>query len=84
MAGASDWFNLHRKFAEYAVSNDTFVLELRRYFDYSLLSAESFFHVLALNSEFCWNFVATDLRLARWIRARGCHCQVGERGTVFW
>lgn len=51
IAGASDWFSLHRSFAEYAISNATFVLQLRGYFDYTLLSAESFFHVLALNSE---------------------------------
>lgn len=51
ISGASDWFLLHRGFAQYAVSNDTFVLELRRFYDYSLLSAESFFHTLALNSE---------------------------------
>ena len=51
ITGASDWFLLHRSFAEYAASNDTFVLELRRFYDFSLLAAESFFHTLALNSE---------------------------------
>ncbi len=51
MPGASDWFVLHRSLAAFAVSNASFVLELRRYFDFTLLSAESFFQVLALNSE---------------------------------
>lgn len=52
VGGASDWFTLHRGFAEYAVSNATFVLELRQFFDYTLLSAESFFHMLILNSRY--------------------------------
>eukprot|EP00048_Salpingoeca_helianthica_P006199 m.95850 g.95850 ORF g.95850 m.95850 type:complete len:713 (-) comp13913_c1_seq2:29-2167(-) len=75
MEGGSDWFLLHRSFAQFAVSNSPIVTGLRRYYDFSLLSAESFFHVVAANSPYCVTFYNDNFRIANWRRERGCHCQ---------
>lgn len=67
---------LHRGFVEYATAGGPLVTELRRWYDHSLLSAESFFHVLAANGPFCDKVVSANYRLANWKRKRGCKCQV--------
>ncbi|EGD83422.1 hypothetical protein PTSG_04030 [Salpingoeca rosetta] len=47
----------------------------RRYYDHSLLSAESYFHIIAYNSEFCSRFISSNLRFANWRGSLGCKCQ---------
>eukprot|EP01147_Barroeca_monosierra_P001315 gene1315-2_t len=75
IAGGSDWFMLHRSFAEYVVSDDPLLNELRRYYDHSLLAAESFFHMAAHNSIFCPKMITANWRFANWNRKLGCRCQ---------
>ena len=74
--GGSDWFGLSREFVDYAVhGEDVLVQGLKRLFTYTLLPAESFFHVLVLNSHFCHTYADTNLRMTLWRRAQGCLCQ---------
>ena len=76
MEGGSDWFALHRSFAEYLMAVPDLMLELRRYYDFSLLSAESYFHVVLANSPMCQTFYPDNHRMANWRRELGCRCQV--------
>eukprot|EP00053_Salpingoeca_punica_P014111 m.128141 g.128141 ORF g.128141 m.128141 type:complete len:769 (+) comp16385_c0_seq1:197-2503(+) len=80
--GASDWFTLHRTFVSFAVSDDPFVQQLRKYYDFSLLSAESFFHTLLANSAFCASAGIGNGRVANWDRKLGCQCQY--KAVVDW
>nr|CAG4646048.1 EOG090X01AN [Macrothrix elegans] len=77
--GGSDWIGLTRQLAEYATGlaepNDPLVLGLRNLFHYTLLPAESFFHILVLNSRFCDTYTETNLRVTLWRRDQGCLCQ---------
>eukprot|EP00045_Choanoeca_perplexa_P011775 m.126143 g.126143 ORF g.126143 m.126143 type:complete len:745 (+) comp15766_c0_seq1:143-2377(+) len=80
--GGSDWFMLHRTYVDYLLSQPPLVSELRRYYDFSLLSAESFFHVVAANTAFCPSIVDSNFRYAFWQRKRGCQCQ--HKAVVDW
>ena len=54
----------------------------RRFYDFSLLSAESFFHIVAANTAFCSTIVDSNFRYAFWQRKRGCQCQ--HKAVVDW
>lgn len=85
-SGGSDWFALPRSFSEYIVTNRNdpggLVEPLLQLFNHTLLPAESFFHTLALNSEFCDKFVDNNLRMNNWKRTERCNCQ--QRTVVDW
>jgi hypothetical protein len=115
--GGSDWFMLHRSFADFVTGPSPLVRELRcdschphgdrirllnplwpalgcgcggcggefrRFYDHTLLSAESFFHVVGANSEFCETMLDNNFRYANWLRERGCQCQVRGRRLCNW
>ncbi|VDP11875.1 unnamed protein product [Soboliphyme baturini] len=76
VSGGSDWFGLHRNFLTFATNkSSSFVNGLRQFFRYALLPAESFFHVLVFNSQFCNTMSNINLKLTNWLRSRGCKCQ---------
>uniref|UniRef100_A0A915JP36 protein xylosyltransferase n=1 Tax=Romanomermis culicivorax TaxID=13658 RepID=A0A915JP36_ROMCU len=76
--GGSDWLVLHRSLSEYALNEeDPLVLGLRQLFRFALLPAESFFHILAANSIYCFKTSLTTsnhLRAINWQRTKGCKC----------
>ncbi|KAM9783706.1 xylosyltransferase 1-like [Syngnathus typhle] len=74
--GGSDWFLLNRAFVEYVVrSTDELVAGLKRFYAFTLLPAESFFHTVLENSALCGSMVDNNLRLTNWNRKLGCKCQ---------
>ncbi|XP_037544373.1 xylosyltransferase 1 [Nematolebias whitei] len=74
--GGSDWFLLNRPFVDYVVnSKDELVGGLKRFYGYTLLPAESFFHTVLENSVLCETMVDNNLRLTNWNRKLGCKCQ---------
>ncbi|XP_053550711.1 xylosyltransferase 1 [Bombina bombina] len=74
--GGSDWFLLNRKFVEYVTfSNDDLVTKMKRFYSYTLLPAESFFHTVLENSPYCDTMVDNNLRITNWNRKLGCKCQ---------
>uniref|UniRef100_A0A8D0GR24 Xylosyltransferase 1 n=1 Tax=Sphenodon punctatus TaxID=8508 RepID=A0A8D0GR24_SPHPU len=74
--GGSDWFLLNRKFVEYVTfSNNDLVAKMRRFYSYTLLPAESFFHTVLENSPHCDTMVDNNLRITNWNRKLGCKCQ---------
>ncbi|XP_062999541.1 xylosyltransferase 1 [Elgaria multicarinata webbii] len=74
--GGSDWFLLNRKFVEYVTfSNDDLVTKMKRFYSYTLLPAESFFHTVLENSPHCDSMVDNNLRITNWNRKLGCKCQ---------
>nr|CAB3267814.1 xylosyltransferase [Phallusia mammillata] len=74
--GGSDWVALNREICEYAIrGKDDLLTDLKHWYKYTLLPAESFFHTLVQNSEKCESFVDNNLRVTNWNRARGCKCQ---------
>ncbi|XP_077305060.1 xylosyltransferase 1 [Lithobates pipiens] len=74
--GGSDWFLLNRKFVEYVIfSNDDLVTKMKRFYSYTLLPAESFFHTVLENSPYCDTMVDNNLRITNWNRKLGCKCQ---------
>ncbi|KAM9371323.1 xylosyltransferase 2 [Phaethornis superciliosus] len=74
--GGSDWFSLTRSFVEYVVySEDQLVSQLRQFYTYTLLPAESFFHTVLENSHACETLVDNNLRVTNWNRKLGCKCQ---------
>lgn len=85
-SGGSDWFALPRDFCLYIAQQETnssgLVKPLINVFNHTLLPAESFFHTLALNSEFCDKYADNNLRYTNWDRKRGCKCQ--HRDVVDW
>lgn len=67
---------MHRTFCEFVTSDtDQFVQNLTKWYDQSLLGAESFFHTALINGPMCNTLVGMNHRLANWNRARGCKCQ---------
>ena len=86
--GGSDWFGLTRELVEYATSyrkpggGDPLLTGLKELYRYTLLPAESFFHVLVLNSRFCSSYADNNLRVTLWRRSQGCLCQ--HRNVVDW
>ncbi|XP_039264653.2 xylosyltransferase-like isoform X1 [Styela clava] len=74
--GGSDWVALNREYCDYVINgNDQLLTDLKHWYKYTLLPAESFFHTLAQNSDKCESFVDNNLRVTNWNRARGCKCQ---------
>ncbi|XP_061455462.1 xylosyltransferase 1 isoform X2 [Rhineura floridana] len=74
--GGSDWFLLNRKFVEYITfSNDDLVTKMKRFYSYTLLPAESFFHTVLENSPHCDTMVDNNLHITNWNRKLGCKCQ---------
>uniref|UniRef100_A0A3Q2ZPK2 Xylosyltransferase 1 n=1 Tax=Kryptolebias marmoratus TaxID=37003 RepID=A0A3Q2ZPK2_KRYMA len=74
--GGSDWFLLNRPFVDYVVnSKDELVGGMKRFYGYTLLPAESFFHTVLENSVLCETMVDNNLRLTNWNRKLGCKCQ---------
>ncbi|KAK2893402.1 xylosyltransferase 1-like [Channa argus] len=74
--GGSDWFLLNRAFVDYVVnSQDDLVSSMKRFYSYTLLPAESFFHTVLENSAHCETMVDNNLRLTNWNRKLGCKCQ---------
>ncbi|XP_057716974.1 xylosyltransferase 1-like [Corythoichthys intestinalis] len=74
--GGSDWFLLNRAFVDYVVrSKDELVSGLKRFYAFTLLPAESFFHTVLENSALCGSVVDNNLRLTNWNRKLGCKCQ---------
>ncbi|NWZ61071.1 XYLT2 Xylosyltransferase, partial [Acrocephalus arundinaceus] len=74
--GGSDWFSLTRSFVEYVVyADDQLVSQLRQFYTYTLLPAESFFHTVLENSHICETLVDNNLRVTNWNRKLGCKCQ---------
>ncbi|CAL8085627.1 unnamed protein product [Calicophoron daubneyi] len=81
--GGSDWMALPREFAEYVTfGNDPVLMAVKKYYRYSLLPVESFFHVVAQNSRFCSSVINHNLRTINWDRPRGCECKHGS--SVDW
>uniref|UniRef100_A0A667XT10 Xylosyltransferase 1 n=1 Tax=Myripristis murdjan TaxID=586833 RepID=A0A667XT10_9TELE len=74
--GGSDWFLLNRMFVEYVInSKDDLVTSMKRFYAYTLLPAESFFHTVLENSAHCESMVDNNLRITNWNRKLGCKCQ---------
>ncbi|XP_060758449.1 xylosyltransferase 1 [Neoarius graeffei] len=74
--GGSDWFLLNRAFVEYVInSDDDLVTSMKRFYAYTLLPAESFFHTVLENSPHCESMVDNNLRITNWNRKLGCKCQ---------
>uniref|UniRef100_A0A665T0B8 Xylosyltransferase 1 n=1 Tax=Echeneis naucrates TaxID=173247 RepID=A0A665T0B8_ECHNA len=74
--GGSDWFLLNRMFVEYVInSKDDLVTSMKRFYAYTLLPAESFFHTVLENSGHCESMVDNNLRITNWNRKLGCKCQ---------
>ncbi|RXN01983.1 Xylosyltransferase 1 [Acipenser ruthenus] len=74
--GGSDWFLLNRKFVNYVInSQDDLVTNMKRFYFYTLLPAESFFHTVLENSPHCESMVDNNLRITNWNRKLGCKCQ---------
>ncbi|XP_066498061.1 xylosyltransferase 1 [Hoplias malabaricus] len=74
--GGSDWFLLNRAFVEYVInSEDDLVTNMKRFYAYTLLPAESFFHTVLENSPHCESMVDNNLRITNWNRKLGCKCQ---------
>ncbi|XP_076608009.1 xylosyltransferase 1-like isoform X2 [Chaetodon auriga] len=74
--GGSDWFLVNRPFVDYVVnSRDELVSSMKRFYAYTLLPAESFFHTVLENSAHCETMVDNNLRLTNWNRKLGCKCQ---------
>ncbi|KAJ8001825.1 hypothetical protein DPEC_G00173440 [Dallia pectoralis] len=74
--GGSDWFLLNRPFVEYVInSRDDLVVNMKQFYTYTLLPAESFFHTVLENSVHCESMVDNNLRITNWNRKLGCKCQ---------
>uniref|UniRef100_A0A6Q2YDP4 Xylosyltransferase 1 n=1 Tax=Esox lucius TaxID=8010 RepID=A0A6Q2YDP4_ESOLU len=74
--GGSDWFLLNRAFVEYVInSRDDLVVNMKQFYTYTLLPAESFFHTVLENSVHCESMVDNNLRITNWNRKLGCKCQ---------
>uniref|UniRef100_A0A8C5WKH4 Xylosyltransferase 2 n=1 Tax=Leptobrachium leishanense TaxID=445787 RepID=A0A8C5WKH4_9ANUR len=74
--GGSDWFALTRKFVEYVIyTEDSMVSDMKLFYKYTLLPAESFFHTVLENSVACGSLIDNNLRVTNWNRKLGCRCQ---------
>ncbi|XP_063828186.1 xylosyltransferase oxt isoform X2 [Ostrinia nubilalis] len=74
--GGSDWIALSPKFVAYvAGEHDELLAGLDVIFQHTLLPAESFFHTVLRNSQFCNTYVDNNLHVTNWKRKLGCKCQ---------
>ena len=82
--GGSDWVCLSRNFVDYVTNSkdDTLVIGLLKIFGQTLLPAESFFHTVLRNSEYCRTYIDNNLHVTNWKRKLGCKCQY--RHVVDW
>ncbi|XP_076309198.1 xylosyltransferase 1-like isoform X3 [Tachypleus tridentatus] len=81
--GGSDWVALSRDFCTYVVKeNNELLTGLKTVFSYTLLPAESFFHTVLQNSEYCEKIIDNNLHVTNWKRKQGCKCQY--RHVVDW
>lgn len=81
--GGSDWFCLHHSFVQYLLQDSDSTLQgLKMLFKFTLLPAESFFHMALRNSKFCSSIVNNNLHLTNWNRKQGCKCQ--HKAVVDW
>ncbi|XP_013776191.1 xylosyltransferase oxt-like isoform X1 [Limulus polyphemus] len=81
--GGSDWVALSRDFCTYVVKeNNELLTGLKTVFSYTLLPAESFFHTVLQNSEYCKKIIDNNLHVTNWKRKQGCKCQY--RHVVDW
>lgn len=77
MDGGSDWVALSHNFVSYVASDepDELVAGLILLFKHTLLPAESFFHTVLRNSQFCNTYIDNNLHVTNWKRKLGCKCQ---------
>lgn len=81
--GGSDWICLYRDFVEYLIHGTDDTLDgLKRFFNFALLPAEAFFHIVLKNTEFCSTILNNNLHLTNWNRKQGCKCQ--HKAVVDW
>ena len=82
--GGSDWFCLSKSFIQYILEQekDALLNGLFKLYNYTLLPAESFFHIVLKNSRFCSTYNNNNLRSTNWKRAIGCQCQ--HKNVVDW
>lgn len=81
--GGSDWVGLTHDFASYLTfANNSLIRGLKQVFDQTLLPAESFFHTVLVNSEYCDSIINNNLHVTNWQRKLGCHCQ--HKQVVDW
>ncbi|KAH7637723.1 xylosyltransferase oxt [Dermatophagoides farinae] len=85
--GGSDWMILSQSFCRYVTNElnnrrSSLVHGLRNYFEFSLLPAESFFHIVLRNTAFCTTIISNNLLATNWNRKRGCKCQ--QKKIVDW
>ena len=81
--GGSDWIGLYHDFASYLTyANNSLIRGLRQVFDQTLLPAESFFHTVLVNSEYCDSIINNNLHVTNWQRKLGCNCQ--HKHVVDW
>lgn len=76
--GGSDWICLSKPFVSYVLANkeaDALLRGLLVIFKHTLLPAESFFHTVLRNSNFCGSYVDNNLHVTNWKRKLGCKCQ---------
>ncbi|XP_053683028.1 xylosyltransferase oxt [Sabethes cyaneus] len=76
--GGSDWICLSRDFARYVTEGrkgNELIEGLLVIFGQTILPAESFFHTVLRNSEFCNSYVDNNLHVTNWKRRLGCKCQ---------
>ena len=74
--GGSDWIALSPKFVSYVVAKQDALLKgLEVIFEHTLLPAESYFHTVLRNSQFCNTYVDNNLHVTNWKRKLGCKCQ---------
>ncbi|XP_040583031.1 xylosyltransferase oxt [Lepeophtheirus salmonis] len=83
--GGSDWICLHKDFVSHIINNleiDYQLSSLKLLYNFTLLPAESFFHTVLRNSEFCSTYINNNLHLTNWKRKLGCKCQ--HKAIVDW
>ncbi len=75
---------MDRKFATFAAtSTKNLVNSLHHLFSFTLLAAESFFHTLAVSTEFCPQVINSNLKIINWKKNRdGFQCQ--HQDVVDW
>lgn len=76
--GGSDWICLSRNFIEFVINNaqnNELIRGLLVVFRQTLLPAESFFHTVLRNSQFCDTYIDNNLHVTNWKRKLGCKCQ---------
>lgn len=74
--GGSDWIALSPEFVSYVVGKqDELLAGLDVVFQHTLLPAESFFHTVLRNSQYCNTYVDNNLHVTNWKRKLGCKCQ---------